>query len=52
MSAMNQLLGAMTVPEFLAWNPGDDRWELIDGTRAPWRPLHRDMGRSRTRSAD
>jgi Uma2 family endonuclease len=33
----------MTVPEFLAWNPGDDRWELIDGTpraMAPATPRH------------
>lgn len=33
MSAANQLPAAMTVDEFLAWNPQDsDRWELIDGT--------------------
>ena len=33
MIAANQLPVAMTVAEFLDWNPQDsDRWELIDGT--------------------
>ena len=33
MSAADQLPGAMTVVEFLAWNPRDsDQWQLIDGT--------------------
>jgi Uma2 family endonuclease len=45
MSAANQLPGAMTVAEFLAWTPPDaiDRWELIDGTpraMAPATPRH------------
>lgn len=44
MSAANQLPAAMTVAEFLAWNPpGGDRWELIDGTpraMAPSSPRH------------
>ena len=35
MSAADQLPAAMTVAEFLAWNPQDsDQWELIDGTAA------------------
>src|SRR4051794_9575941 len=44
MSAANQLPAAMTVAEFLAWNPQDsDRWELVDGTpqaMAPAAPRH------------
>jgi Uma2 family endonuclease len=44
MSAANQLPAAMTVVEFLDWNPQDsDRWELIDGTpqaMAPASPRH------------
>jgi Uma2 family endonuclease len=45
MSAANQLPAAMTVAEFLAWDPPDfsDRWELIDGTpraMAPAAPPH------------
>jgi hypothetical protein len=44
MSAANQLPAAMTLAEFLAWNPqGSDRWELIDGTlraMAPATPRH------------
>jgi Uma2 family endonuclease len=33
MSVADQLPAAMTVAEFLDWNPQDgDRWELIDGT--------------------
>lgn len=44
MSAANQLPAAMTVAEFLDWNPQDsDRWELIDGTpqaMAPASPRH------------
>ena len=44
MSAANQLPAAMTVAEFLDWNPQDgDRWELIDGTpqaMAPAAPRH------------
>jgi Uma2 family endonuclease len=43
LSAANQLPAAMTVAEFLAWNPGDDRWELVDGTpraMAPSAPRH------------
>ena len=43
MSAANQLPAAMTVAEFLAWNPGGDRWELVDGTpraMAPSSPRH------------
>jgi Uma2 family endonuclease len=43
MSAANQLPAAMTVAEFLAWNPGGDRWDLVDGTpraMAPSSPRH------------
>jgi Uma2 family endonuclease len=44
MSAANQLPAAMTVAEFLDWNPQDsDRWELIDGSpqaMAPASPRH------------
>ena len=45
MSAANQLPTAMTVAEFLAWDPPDhsDRWELIDGTpraMSPAAPSH------------
>ncbi len=45
MSAANQLPAAMTVAEFLAWDPPDfsDRWELIDGTpraMSPAAPTH------------
>lgn len=44
MSLANQLPAAMTVAEFLDWNPQDsDRWELIDGTpqaMAPASPRH------------
>jgi Uma2 family endonuclease len=44
MSAANELPAAMTVAEFLAWNPQDsDRWALIDGTpraMAPAAPRH------------
>jgi Uma2 family endonuclease len=44
MSAADQLPAAMTVAEFLAWNPQDsDQWELIDGTAramAPAAPRH------------
>jgi Uma2 family endonuclease len=44
MSAADQLPAAMTVAEFLDWNPQDgDRWELIDGTpqaMAPASPRH------------
>jgi len=44
MSVANQLPAAMTVAEFLDWNPQDsDRWELIDGTpqaMAPASPRH------------
>jgi Uma2 family endonuclease len=44
MSAANQLPAAMTVAEFLAWNPpGGDRWQLVDGTphaMAPSTPQH------------
>src|SRR6516162_2041830 len=44
MSAANELPAAMTVAEFLDWNPQDsDRWELIDGTpqaMAPASPRH------------
>ena len=44
MIAANQLPVAMTVAEFLDWNPQDsDRWELIDGTpqaMAPASPRH------------
>jgi hypothetical protein len=37
MIAANQLPVAMTVAEFLDWNPQDsDRWELIDGTPGRW----------------
>jgi Uma2 family endonuclease len=44
MSAANQLPAAMTVAEFLDWNPQDsDRWELVDGNpqaMAPTSPRH------------
>jgi Uma2 family endonuclease len=44
MSAANQLPPAMTVAEFLAWDPpGGDRWELVDGVpraMAPATPRH------------
>ncbi len=45
MSAANQLPAAMTVAEFLAWDPPDfgDRWELVDGipqAMAPAAPKH------------
>jgi Uma2 family endonuclease len=45
MSAANQLPAAMTVAEFLAWDPpdGGDRWELVDGmprAMAPPAPRH------------
>jgi Uma2 family endonuclease len=40
MSAANQLPAAMTVAEFLDWNPQDsDRWELIDGTPQAMAPV-------------
>ncbi len=45
MSAANQLPAAMSVAEFLDWDPPDhsDRWELIDGTpcaMSPATPWH------------
>jgi Uma2 family endonuclease len=45
MSAATQLPTAMTVDEFLAWEPpdGSDRWELVDGApraMAPAAPPH------------
>jgi Uma2 family endonuclease len=45
MSAANQLPAAMTVAEFLEWDPpdGGDRWELVDGmprAMAPPAPQH------------
>ena len=45
MSAVNPLSAAMSVAEFLAWEPPDlsDRWELVDGTpraMSPTRPRH------------
>ena len=45
MSAASHLPDAMTVAEFLAWNPhdGSDRWELIEGApraMAPATPRH------------
>ena len=45
MSAVNPLPSAMSVAEFLAWEPPDlsDRWELVDGTpraMSPTRPRH------------
>jgi Uma2 family endonuclease len=45
MSAASHLPDAMTVAEFLAWNPpdGSDRWELIEGSpraMAPASPRH------------
>ena len=45
MSVTSQLPDAMTVAEFVAWNPpdGSDRWELIEGTpraMAPASPRH------------
>jgi len=44
-SAASHLPDAMTVAEFLAWNPhdGSDRWELIEGApraMAPASPRH------------
>jgi Uma2 family endonuclease len=48
MSVANQLPAAMTVAEFLDWNPQDgDRWELIDGTPQAMAPAWRDPERGR-----